>query len=71
MPNEVLAFFLRGSLEDSADAVPQGIHGSFFGGFEKGLQFGEEVFDGIEVRRIGWQEEQMRMPFRDRVADGR
>ena len=69
MANEVPAFVLRGCFEDSADAVPQGIDCSFFGGFEMGLQFGEEVFDGIEIRRIGWQEEQMRTPFRDRIAD--
>ena len=39
------------------DFIPEGLCGSGGRLAQQGLELGEEVFDGIEVRRIGWQKE--------------
>ena len=39
------------------DFIPEGLCGSGGSLAQQGLELGEEVFDGIEVRRVGRQKE--------------
>jgi hypothetical protein len=40
-------------LKDNFDAIDQSIEVAFGGFAQQGFKFGEEVFDGVEVGRIG------------------
>ena len=66
--SEIVGAFLRCEfVEERTDPSPCGLDGPFAGFFEQGFKFGEDLFDGVQVWRIGRQEEQV---CADR-ADGR
>lgn len=53
------AFFRREHCELFADASPQVFSGSWLGLTEQCFQFGEHLFDRVEVMRVGRQEHQL------------
>ena len=50
------AFLWRDVVEQGADAPPCGLDGSLVGLAEQRLELGEDLFDRIEVGRVGRQE---------------
>lgn len=58
MTNVVLALAGREAIEQASDAVPEGLAGSLAGLSEPFLELGEGHFDWVEVRAVGWQEQQ-------------
>lgn len=55
------AFVWGEGAEERADLVPQCIDGARGGFAQQCLELGEELFDRVQVRRIGWQIEQCRV----------
>ncbi len=60
----------RDEIEELADALPGVLDGSFLGFFKQGFEFCEGLLDGIEVGRIGRQEEELGSGSPDRGSDG-
>lgn len=50
----------REGIEQGTDAPPCCFDGSFCGFSEQVFQFGEDLLDRIEIRAVGWQEQQAR-----------
>lgn len=57
-------------VEEQTDPTPCGFDGSFSGLAEQGLELGEDLLDGIEIRAIGRQEEQACAGRTDGLAHG-
>jgi hypothetical protein len=51
----VCAFGCREGFEDVSDAVGDFVEGSFLGLAQEVFEFGEDLFNGIEVRAVGWE----------------
>lgn len=56
--------------EDFADGVANGLAGAFSGLAEEALELGEEQLDGVQVRRVFGQEDQLGASRSDSLADG-
>jgi len=70
MTKVVGTFGLGESFEGFGDCAEDGLFGSGFGLAQSGFEFGEELLDGIEVGRIGRQEEKIGAGTSDGCADG-
>ena len=66
----VLAFGLREAIEQFADAFPEALSGPGRGSAEECFEFGEDLLDRIEVRRVGRQEAQLGAGALDGIARG-
>jgi hypothetical protein len=66
----VLAFGLREAIEQFADAFPKALSVPRFSSAEQRLEFGEDLLDRIEVRRVGRQEAQLGAGALDGIARG-
>ena len=51
----VFAFIGRKDIDEVSDIFPESMLGVFFGFAQQGFEFGEEVFNRIEVGTTGWQ----------------
>ena len=69
MAKVICAFGLREAVEDLRDGLEDARFGSRCGFAQQRLEFGEDHLDGVEVRRVGRQEEEPRTSFADRGAD--
>jgi hypothetical protein len=57
------------SRDQFSDGFPEYIDSSRFGLSQQGLQFCEDLFDRVEIRRVGWQEQQSGTRVADHVPD--
>lgn len=55
-------------IEERADALPCFLDGALFGFPDEGLELGEHHLDGVEVRAVGRQEEEMGSNLADGLA---
>src|ERR1700748_3190564 len=62
------AFFGREELENLADGEAYGFDGSGGGFSQEVLEFGEDLLDGVQVRRVFWQEEELGSCRSDELA---
>ena len=60
----------REGVEQVSDALPCGLHGSFSGFAQEELEFGEDLFDRIEIRAVGWEEQEPGSYGPDGLAHG-
>lgn len=58
----------RDEVEKLADPAPSGFVCSFLSFSHEMLEFGEELFDRIEIGAIGWQEEEVCLFLSDRLS---
>ena len=58
-------------VEEVADAAPEGVDGALCGLAQERLQFGEDLLDRVEVRRVRRQVEEAGASGLDRAADAR
>ncbi len=57
-------------MKDCADALPACFDGSFLGLSQHVLEFGEDLFDRVQVRTVGWQDEEPCACSPDGCSDG-
>jgi hypothetical protein len=57
-------------IEELADAFPGGFNSSLSGFTKQGFELGEDLLDGIEVRAVGWQEQELGACGTKGTADG-
>jgi hypothetical protein len=57
-------------IEECADAFPSGLDRSFGGFAQQELELCEDLFDRVEIRGVGRQEEELGAGGTDRFADG-
>ena len=55
-------------IEQRSDALPDGFDGPFLGFSQQRFEFGEDLFDRVEVRRIGRQEDEPGTSSTDQTA---
>ena len=60
----------REGVEQDADALPCGFEGSLGGFAQEQFELGEDLFDGVQVGRVGRQEDEPGPDAADRLADG-
>lgn len=62
------ALFGREVIEECADASPYFLDGALFGFPDEGLELGEHHLDGVEIRAVGRQEQEMGSGLADGLA---
>ena len=70
MAKVICAFRFAEGGENLGDAIDDAIFGSGIGLSQQGFEFGEDLFDGIEVGGIGRQEDKPRTGMADCGSDG-
>ena len=59
MPDVPCAFVGREVVKEGANGRPEGLEGAGGGFSEQGLELGEDLLDGVEVRAVGRQVAQL------------
>jgi hypothetical protein len=55
--------------DENADGLPEGINGARLDFSEQCFEFGEHLFNRIEIRRVGGQEQEPRACIADHAPD--
>ena len=70
MAKVICAFVRSVCVQDLGDGLDDALFGSGVGFTQSRFELGEDLLDGIEIGRVGRQEEEPRAGFADRRADG-
>ena len=66
-----MAFLRAEAVEQGSNASPCGLGGSLCGFAHEVFELGKDLFDGVQIGAIGWQEQQSRPDAADCSTDGR
>ena len=57
-------------MQEFSDTLPEAIDSSLFGFSQQGFEFGKHLLDRVEIRRVGWQEQEMGPSIPDHAPYG-